>query len=117
MNEKLAEVSARIDRSQEEKENNYGKKGTPVKPSPSIDEKSPTFDKMKEETTIRLLHILNRGNLKALKSLNTIGKKRSELIFQYREENGEFQNLNDLIKAGLKQSQIISLLKSNLDIA
>lgn len=48
-------------------------------------------------------------------SLKTIGKKRAEAILDAREANGEYTSLEGLTLAGLKQSQIDTMFKANLD--
>lgn len=75
------------------------------------------LDSLKAITKSRILHILNRGSVKSLMTLKTIGKKRAETIFNDREVNGDFCELDDLLRAGFKQSQITTLFQSNMDLS
>jgi hypothetical protein len=74
------------------------------------------LDSLKMVTKCRILHILNRGSVKSLMTLKTIGKKRAETIFNDREVNGEFLELNDLLRAGFKPTQISNLFQSNMEL-
>ncbi|KAJ3305073.1 Kinesin-like protein kif22 [Kappamyces sp. JEL0829] len=117
--EKFSQVQKRLDSKLElhDKENSH-RQITPVKQGSAQEpDESPSFDALKESTNAKILHIINRGNVKTLMSLNTIGKKRAELILGYRDSNGEFACLDDLAHAGLKPSQISALFKANLDLS
>ena len=76
---------------------------------------SPDLEEVKSATKEKILHIINRGNVKAIMTLKTIGKKRAEAILDARETNGEFTTLESLSLAGLKQSQIDTMFKANLE--
>ncbi|KAJ3326326.1 Kinesin-like protein kif22 [Boothiomyces sp. JEL0866] len=74
------------------------------------------LDALKNSTTNSMLHVLNHGNMKAIMTLKMIGKKRAEAILDAREKDGEFVELKDLERAGLKQSQISSIFKVNQNL-
>ncbi|KAJ3313116.1 Kinesin-like protein kif22 [Boothiomyces sp. JEL0838] len=74
------------------------------------------LDALKNSTTNSMLHILNHGNMKSIMTLKMIGKKRAEAILEAREKDGIFAELNDLERAGLKQSQISSIFKKMADL-
>lgn len=76
---------------------------------------SPDLEEVKSATKEKILHIINRGNVKAIMTLKTIGKKRAEGILDARETHGDFATLESLSLAGLKQSQIVTMFKANLE--
>lgn len=63
----------------------------------------------------RILDILNNGDKKSIMTLKLIGKKRSDDIITARENFGHFNHLDDLVRAGLKPTQIDAIFKINCD--
>jgi len=61
-----------------------------------------------------LLRVLNTGNLKELMQLQTIGKKRAQLIMAKREEMGPYVTLADLSHIGLSEVQVEQFTQRNL---
>ncbi|KAI4876490.1 hypothetical protein NFI96_010591, partial [Prochilodus magdalenae] len=51
-----------------------------------------------EQSKKKILHTLNSGSLKELKSLQLIGDKKAKLILGWREINGDFTQVEDLKK-------------------
>ena len=57
---------------------------------------------------------INSAGLKELTSLNGIGEKRARDIIEYRENNGPFEKIEDIMKVkGIKQG-IFSKIKDNI---
>ncbi len=110
--ERFAEVQRHIDSkiSEETKENRISVGSNCTKGEGS------GLDDVKTATKNQILNILNSGNMKSLMSLKTIGKKRAEAIFKCREETGPYGSLEELSRAGLKDSQISALFKANLEL-
>ncbi|XP_061564993.1 kinesin-like protein KIF22 [Cololabis saira] len=68
-----------------------------------------------EQSRHKILQILNTGSLKELKGLQQIGDKKSKLILGWREINGHFTKLEDLIKVeGMTEKRFSSFMKTNL---
>ncbi|XP_063791344.1 kinesin-like protein KIF22 [Pseudophryne corroboree] len=62
-----------------------------------------------------ILHLLNNGSVKELKSLQKIGDKKAKLIVGWREVNGPLKNVEDLITMeGMSAKQVSSFLKVNI---
>ncbi|XP_053326500.1 kinesin-like protein KIF22 [Spea bombifrons] len=63
----------------------------------------------------KILHLLNCGSVKELKSLQKIGDKKAKLIMGWREVNGPFTNVEDLASLeGMSLKQVTSFLKANI---
>jgi kinesin family member 22 len=75
------------------------------------------LESLKETTKKEMLDVINNGNLKSMygalirMKLKMIGKKRAEAILESRERDGIFVELDDLIRTGLKATQISSIFK------
>ncbi|XP_069508124.1 kinesin-like protein KIF22 [Ambystoma mexicanum] len=68
-----------------------------------------------EKTRSNLLHILNTGDLKELKSLHKIGDKKAKLIFGWRKINGPLSKIEDLQEIeGMSAKMVASFIKVNL---
>jgi DNA uptake protein ComE-like DNA-binding protein len=87
-----------------------------VKDKENTQTESAHLEALKESTMNDILFLLNNGSLKSLMTLKMIGKKRAEAILESRKSDGEYKELVDLTRIGLKQSQISSIFKANLDI-
>ncbi|XP_077996007.1 kinesin-like protein KIF22 [Glandiceps talaboti] len=62
-----------------------------------------------------ILRILNTGTVKQLKSLQSIGEKRANLIHNWRESHGHFTSIEQLQKVnGLSKKTVESIVKNNL---
>uniref|UniRef100_A0A3P9L2M0 Kinesin-like protein n=1 Tax=Oryzias latipes TaxID=8090 RepID=A0A3P9L2M0_ORYLA len=67
---------------------------------------------MLEQSKQKILHILNSGGVKELKSLQQIGDKKAKLLLGWRELNGQFTKLEDLEKVeGMTEKRFASFLK------
>ncbi|XP_014902454.1 kinesin-like protein KIF22 [Poecilia latipinna] len=67
------------------------------------------------ESKQKILHILNTGCLKELKGLQQIGDKKAKLILGWREIQGHFTKLEDLINIeGMTQKRFSSFMKANI---
>ncbi|XP_018414607.1 PREDICTED: kinesin-like protein KIF22 [Nanorana parkeri] len=63
----------------------------------------------------KILHLLNNGSIKELKSLQKIGDKKAKLIVGWREHNGPFKMVEDLaIMEGMSAKLVSSFLKANI---
>ncbi|KAG8543472.1 hypothetical protein GDO81_024574 [Engystomops pustulosus] len=63
----------------------------------------------------KILHLLNNGSVKELKSLQKIGDKKAKLIVGWREVNGPFKNVEDLASMeGMSVKLVSSFLKINI---
>ena len=121
--EKFAEVHLKIDSKLKDmsgdnnKENIDNRQSTPEKSALNhlINIDSPDLEELKTVTKEKILHVINRGNVKAIMSLKTIGKKRAEAILEAREQHGMYDRLENLSLAGLKETQIQALFKANLE--
>ncbi|XP_072523248.1 kinesin-like protein KIF22 isoform X2 [Salminus brasiliensis] len=68
-----------------------------------------------EQSKKKILHTLNSGSLKELKSLQLIGDKKAKLILGWREINGEFTQVEDLKKVeGITAKRFSSFIKANI---
>ncbi|KAJ8042619.1 Kinesin-like protein KIF22-B [Holothuria leucospilota] len=62
-----------------------------------------------------ILHLLNTGTVKQLKSLQSVGEKRAQLIHNWRQMFGEFTRIEDLNKVtGLPQKTVNLIIQNNL---
>ncbi|XP_030631561.1 kinesin-like protein KIF22 [Chanos chanos] len=63
----------------------------------------------------KILHTLNSGSLKELKSLQLIGDKKAKLILGWREIHGNFTQVEDLQKIeGITAKRFASFIKANI---
>lgn len=63
----------------------------------------------------KLLHLLNEGSARDLRSLQRIGQKKAQLIVGWRELHGPFNEVEDLEQVeGISGKQVESFLKANL---
>lgn len=70
---------------------------------------------MLENSTQKILHVLNNGSLKELKGLQQIGDKKAKLILGWREIHGHFTRLEDLLKVeGMTEKRFSSFKKANI---
>ncbi|XP_066522284.1 kinesin-like protein KIF22 isoform X2 [Hoplias malabaricus] len=68
-----------------------------------------------EQSKNQILHTLNFGSLKELKSLQLIGDKKAKLILGWREINGNFTQVEDLMKIeGITGKRFSSFIKANI---
>ncbi|KAF3704455.1 Kinesin-like protein KIF22 [Channa argus] len=68
-----------------------------------------------EQLRQKILQILNTGSLKELKGLQQIGDKKAKLILGWREINGHFTKLEDLVKVeGMTDKRFSSFMKANI---
>uniref|UniRef100_A0A1A8FM31 Kinesin-like protein n=1 Tax=Nothobranchius korthausae TaxID=1143690 RepID=A0A1A8FM31_9TELE len=68
-----------------------------------------------EQYKQKILHILNSGCLKELKTLQQIGDKKAKLILGWREMHGQFSTLQDLIRVeGMTEKRVSSFVKANI---
>ncbi|XP_077482008.1 kinesin-like protein KIF22 [Stigmatopora argus] len=71
--------------------------------------------KLLEQSRQKILHILNTGSIKELKSLQQIGVKKAELIMGWREVRGAFAKLEDLSQVeGMTEKRFSTFMKANL---
>lgn len=76
-----------------------------------------TLKDMQRDVERDILNTLNFGNKKQIiKHVKGVGQKRADLLINYRELNGEFLEFGDLKKVGLSETQLASILKSNLKL-
>lgn len=62
-----------------------------------------------------ILKTLNEGSVKQLKSLQSVGEKRAQLIYSWRQAIGPFNNIEDLYKVnGLLSKTVSTILANNL---
>ncbi|XP_070587287.1 kinesin-like protein KIF22 [Erythrolamprus reginae] len=62
-----------------------------------------------------MLSLLNSGSVKDLMGLHLIGKKKAELIVNWRENYGSFQKVQDLEKIhGITAKQMNTFIKANI---
>ncbi|XP_070572564.1 kinesin-like protein KIF22 isoform X1 [Ptychodera flava] len=70
---------------------------------------------LQDKHNSEILHILNTGTVKQLKSLQSIGEKRANLIHGWRETHGTFSKVEDLQRVhGLTKKTVESIVKNNL---
>ncbi|KAF6734644.1 Kinesin-like protein KIF22 [Oryzias melastigma] len=70
---------------------------------------------MLEQSKEKILQILNSGGLKELKGLQQIGDKKAKLLLGWREINGQFTKLEDLVKVeGMTEKRFTSFLRANI---
>ncbi|XP_040828966.1 kinesin-like protein KIF22 isoform X2 [Ochotona curzoniae] len=63
----------------------------------------------------RILHLLNEGSARDLRSLQRIGQKKAQLIVGWRELHGPFSQVEDLERVeGISGKQMESFLKANI---
>ncbi|KAM9816760.1 kinesin-like protein KIF22 [Neosynchiropus ocellatus] len=68
-----------------------------------------------EQSRQKILQILNSGSVKELKSLQQIGDKKAKLIQGWRELNGDFRTVKELIKVeGMTEKRFSSFMKANV---
>ncbi|KAG7227843.1 hypothetical protein INR49_013637 [Caranx melampygus] len=68
-----------------------------------------------ETSRQKILQVLNSGSLKELKGLQQIGDKKAKLILGWREINGHFTQLEDLVKVeGMTEKRFSSFMKANI---
>ncbi|KAL6057846.1 GDP-fucose protein O-fucosyltransferase 1 [Balamuthia mandrillaris] len=70
-------------------------------------------EKTSSPETDQILHILNHGTLKELLQLHCIGKKRAQMIIEYRTER-PFLSLSDLSDIGFGDKLFCSFLQRNV---
>ncbi|XP_067884608.1 kinesin-like protein KIF22 [Heterodontus francisci] len=61
-----------------------------------------------------ILHILNNGTLKELKTLQRVGDKTAKLIIGWREHNGPYSQIADLGKIGMSSKFLSTFMKANV---
>ncbi|XP_022085619.1 kinesin-like protein KIF22 [Acanthaster planci] len=65
--------------------------------------------------TAEIIHLLNTGSVKQLKSLQSVGEKRAQLIRSWRQMFGEFTTISDLKKVnGLPSKTVDAIIRNNL---
>ncbi|XP_041379423.1 kinesin-like protein KIF22 [Gigantopelta aegis] len=70
---------------------------------------------LQKKHNAQFLNIINTASIKELQNLHTVGNKRARLIFEWRELNGCFTELEDLKKVpGFSEKKYQTLLQSNL---
>jgi DNA uptake protein ComE-like DNA-binding protein len=69
------------------------------------------IDQLKQSTEQEMLLLFNSDNVKVIKSLKLIGKKRAADIMDAKQIHGVFTCLVDLQKAGLSLNQVDSIFK------
>ncbi|XP_003961325.2 kinesin-like protein KIF22 [Takifugu rubripes] len=68
-----------------------------------------------EQSREKILQVLNTGSLKELKGLQQIGDKKAKLILGWREINGRFTKVEDLVKVeGMTEKRFSSFMKANI---
>lgn len=68
-----------------------------------------------ETSREKILNVLNTGTLKDLKGLQQIGDKKAKLILGWREIQGSFTKLEDLLKVeGMTEKRFSSFMKANI---
>lgn len=60
-----------------------------------------------------VLHLLNHGSARQLKSLPRVGDKTAQIILAWREGRGGFEQIEDLAKAGLSEKTINTFMRAN----
>ncbi|XP_033627005.1 kinesin-like protein KIF22 [Asterias rubens] len=62
-----------------------------------------------------IIHLLNTGTVKQLKSLQSVGEKRAQLIHSWRQMFGEFTKIDDLRSVnGLPTKTVDAIIRNNL---
>ncbi|MFH1825018.1 MAG: helix-hairpin-helix domain-containing protein [Candidatus Firestonebacteria bacterium] len=59
---------------------------------------------------------INKSNISELEQIKGIGKIIAERIIKYREENGKFNNLNDLLKVKGMSQKTFDKIKTKIKI-
>ncbi|XP_074636784.1 kinesin-like protein KIF22-B [Acropora palmata] len=70
---------------------------------------------VKETHNKEILSVLNNGSIKDLKKLQGVGEKRAQLIVDWRNAHGPFQQIHDLkYISGFTDNMVSTFLKNNL---
>jgi competence protein ComEA len=59
---------------------------------------------------------INSADAKALTSIKGLGEKKAEAIVKYREKNGKFENINDLLKVKGIGKKLLETIKSEAEV-
>lgn len=59
---------------------------------------------------------INLADVKTLSSLKGVGKKKAEAIIKYRDENGRFSSVDDLLNVNGIGKQVLTMNKAKLII-
>lgn len=87
-----------------------------VSSSPRIAKRSHVDHETRAEFEQTVLPVLNDGDVKTLMRLNGIGKKKAELIIEYRDSHGPFLSLNGLMKVGFAEKGLDKLVLDNMTV-
>ncbi|MCO4799049.1 MAG: helix-hairpin-helix domain-containing protein [Colwelliaceae bacterium] len=77
---------------------------------------STTLEPQKSISTEILIVDINQADPKALLSLKGIGKKKAQAIINYRQKNGDFTDINDLLKVQGIGMHVVKENKNRLKI-
>ncbi|XP_069782984.1 kinesin-like protein KIF22 isoform X2 [Narcine bancroftii] len=66
---------------------------------------------LEQKRNEHILHILNHGSLRELKTLQRVGEKTARVILGWREQHGAFQQIEDLSKLGMSARFIATFMK------
>lgn len=83
--------------------------------SPRIQKRLTVDFEVKACFEAKALPFLNSGDAKALMRLKGIGKKKAEHIVEFREANGPFDSIDDLIKVGFAEKGLEKLILDNAE--
>ncbi|XP_064612774.1 kinesin-like protein KIF22-A [Liolophura sinensis] len=110
-----------------EKRSKKGFVSTACRPSADENFETPTKVKIDEGWKVHInsdtqqkhnesiLKVINTGSMKDLQMLQTVGKKRAQLILAYRETNGPYLKVEDLkLVPGLTAKYVENFQRSNL---
>lgn len=104
--EKTSETDKKAPKADEKKPEAGGKTSETDKKTPEADEKA-SEDKVKKDDNIQISESgrinINTAGPEELMKLNGIGQVRANSIISYREENGDFEAVEDIMKVpGIK---------------
>ncbi|XP_038053774.1 kinesin-like protein KIF22 [Patiria miniata] len=87
------------------KETNLKENACKLQPNPELQAKH----------TAEIIRLLNTGSVKQLKSLQSVGEKRAQLIHSWREVFGQFTSIDDLRNVnGLPPKTVDAIIRNNL---
>ncbi|KAJ8245879.1 hypothetical protein GJAV_G00261280 [Gymnothorax javanicus] len=83
--------------------------------APDTDWESHLDTSLLQKSREKILHVLNTGSLKDLKTLQLIGDKKAKLILGWRAVHGQFAQVEDLQKIeGVTAKRFSSFIKANI---
>jgi competence protein ComEA len=59
---------------------------------------------------------LNSADVKTLASINGVGEKKAEAIIDYREKNGKFKTIDDVLKVKGIGNKLLEVIKQEAEV-